>query len=64
MRNIYFTEFWKGVVCGIGVFIALISILNTNPLQVEEKMQKEAIQHNAAHYEVNTNGVVSFKWNK
>ena len=33
-------------------------------IQIEEKMQKQAISHGAAHYEVDTNGVVSFKWNK
>jgi hypothetical protein len=27
-------------------------------------MRKEAISHGAAHYEVDTNGVVTFKWNK
>jgi hypothetical protein len=26
-------------------------------------MQKEAISHGAAHYEVDTNAVVTFKWN-
>ena len=33
-------------------------------IQIEQNMQKEAISHGAAHYEVDTNGVVSFKWNK
>jgi outer membrane murein-binding lipoprotein Lpp len=33
-------------------------------IQIEQNMQKQAISHGAAHYEVDTNGVVSFKWNK
>ena len=33
-------------------------------IQIEQNMQKQAISHGVAHYEVDTNGVVSFKWNK
>ena len=57
-------DFLIGAVCGIG-FFAIVSIMfNSSPKQIQEKMQKEAISHGAAHYEVDTNGVVSFKWNK
>jgi hypothetical protein len=42
----------------------ILTFLNINPKQMEQKMQKEAISHGAAHYEVDTNGVVTFKWNK
>jgi hypothetical protein len=42
----------------------ILTFLNINPRQIEQKMQKEAISHGAAHYEVDTNGVVTFKWNK
>ena len=57
-------DFLIGAVCGIGIFCILLISLNVAPKQIEEKMQKEAISHGVAHYEVNTNGVVSFKWNK
>lgn len=57
-------DFLIGAVCGIGLFSILLISLNVAPKQIEEKMQKEAISHGAAHYEVDTNGVVSFKWNK
>ena len=57
-------DFLVGAVCGIGSYSILLILLNTSPKQIQEKMQKEAISHGAAHYEVDTNGVVSFKWNK
>ena len=57
-------KFFAGVCCGIGTLALVLSAFNVNPRQVEEKMRKEAISHGAAHYEVDTNGVVSFKWNK
>jgi hypothetical protein len=31
---------------------------------MDKKAQKEAIAHGAAHYTVDTNGVVHFEWNK
>jgi len=37
-------------------------MFNRSPKQIEQNMQKQAISHGAAHYEVDTNGVVSFKW--
>jgi hypothetical protein len=49
---------------GIGSLCILLTIIDCKPRQIEEKMQKQAISHGAAHYEVDTNGVVSFKWNK
>jgi len=57
-------DFLVGAVCGIGSYSILLILLNTSPKQIQEKMQKEAISHGAAYYEVDTNGVVSFKWNK
>jgi hypothetical protein len=38
--------------------------VNCSPKQIEQNMQKEAISHGAAYYEVDTNGVVYFKWKK
>lgn len=68
-------EFLAGLICGGGIISAILVSVYSSPAQIEQKMQKEAIQieqnmqkqaisHGAAHYEVDTNGVVSFKWNK
>jgi hypothetical protein len=56
--------FLLGLGCGVGGLALLLTIFNCNPRQIEEKMKKQAISHGAAHYEVDTNGVVTFKWNK
>jgi hypothetical protein len=56
--------FFIGGVFGIGSLCILLTIIDCNPRQIEEKMQKQAISHGAAHYEVDTNAVVTFKWNK
>jgi hypothetical protein len=57
-------DFLIGLGCGVGGLALLLTVSNSNPRQIEEKMQKEAVSHGAARYEVDTNGVVSFKWNK
>jgi hypothetical protein len=57
-------DFLLGLGCGVGCLALLLTIFNCNPRQIEKKMQKQAISHGAAHYEVDTNGVVTFKWNK
>lgn len=57
-------DFLIGAVCGIGLLVIVLIMFNRSPKQIEEKMQKEAISHGAAYYEVDTNGIVSFKWNK
>jgi hypothetical protein len=56
--------FIVGALFGIGSLAIILTIIDRNPRQIQEKWQKEAISHGAAHYEVDTNGVVSFKWNK
>ena len=56
--------FLIGLFCGVGLLVIALIIFDRSPKQIEQKMQKEAISHGVAHYEVNTNGVVSFKWNK
>ncbi len=53
-----------GLAVGGRVLALILHLFGVSPAQVEKKMQKEAISHGAAHYEVDTNGVVSFKWNK
>lgn len=56
--------FFIGALFGIFSLCLILTFLNINPKQMEQKMQKEAISHGAAHYDVDTNGVVTFKWNK
>jgi hypothetical protein len=57
-------DFLIGLSCGVALLGFLLIFTNNSPRQIEQKMQKEAISHGAAHYEVDTNGVASFKWNK
>jgi len=65
-------DFLIGLSCGVAFLGFLLIFTNNSPRQIEQKMQKEAMQnmqkeaisHGAARYEVDTNGVVSFKWNK
>jgi len=57
-------EFLIGLCIGAGGLAILLTMFNCNPRQIEEKIRKEAVMHNVAHFEVDTNGVVSFKWNK
>lgn len=56
--------FFIGVICGAFLLGIILIVLDLTPPRVEKKMQKEAIAHGVARYEVDTNGVVSFKWNK
>ena len=71
-------EFLAGIICGsVFMGVVLVSVYSSpaqikqieqkmqkQAIQIEQNMQKEAISHGVAHYEVDTNGVVSFKWNK
>lgn len=71
-------EFLAGSICGGVIMTAILVSVYSSPaqikqieqkmqkeaIQIEQNMQKQAISHGAAHYEVDTNGVVSFKWNK
>ena len=60
-------KFLAGNIFGSVIMSAIFVSAYSSPSQIkqiEQKMQKEAISHGAAHYEVDTNGVVSFKWNK
>ena len=56
--------FFIGALFGIFSLGLILTFIGINPKQMEQKMQKEAISHGAAYYEVDTNGVVTFKWNK
>ena len=53
-----------GIAVGGSVLALILHLSGVSPAQIEKKMRKEAISHGAAHYEVDTNGVVTFKWNK
>ena len=71
-------EFLAGLICGGAIMSSILVSVYSSPsqikqieqkmqkeaIQIEQNMQKQAISHGAAHYEVDTNGVVSFKWNK
>jgi len=59
--------FLLGVTFGIFLLSVVGMLLGRSPSQLEEKMEKmrkEAISVGVGRYEVDTNGVVSFKWNK
>ena len=56
--------FASGLATGVVILALLLTAFGVNPRQMEERAKKEAIAHGAAYYEVDTNGVVSFKWNK
>ena len=53
-----------GLAVGGSVLALILHLFGVSPAQIEQKMRKEAIAHGAARYEVDTNGVVTFKWNK
>jgi phosphoribosylanthranilate isomerase len=71
-------EFLAGLICGGAIMSSILVSVYSSPaqikqieqkmqkeaIQIEQNMQKQAISHGAAHYEVDTNGVVTFKWNK
>jgi hypothetical protein len=56
--------FFIGALFGIFSLCLILIFVDRSPRQIEEKIKKQAISHGAAHYEVDTNGVVTFKWNK
>jgi hypothetical protein len=54
--------FFIGALFGIFSICLILIFVDRSPKQIEQKMQKEAISHGAAYYEVDTNGIVTFKW--
>jgi hypothetical protein len=56
--------FGAGIGVGMGIFAIILIATNLTPVEIEKKAQKEAVAHGAAHYTVDTNGVVKFEWNK
>jgi hypothetical protein len=53
-----------GVIVGVVFLATILMLTKRSPVDMEKKMQQEAISHGAAHYKVDTNGVVTFEWNK
>lgn len=56
--------FVTGILIGVVFFGIILNFTERSPVQMEKKIQKEAVSHGAAHYSVDTNGVVTFEWNK
>ncbi len=56
--------FLGGIFTGMGLLAIILAATKLSPSEMEKKAKKDAISHGAAHYVVDTNGVVSFEWNK
>ena len=56
--------FGVGIVVGMGLLAIILAATKLSPMEMTIKAQKEAVAHGAAHYAVNTNGIVNFEWNK
>ena len=59
-----FDAFGAGIIVGMGLLVIILIATKLTPSAMITKAQKEAIAHGAAHYTIDTNGVVSFEWNK
>ena len=57
-------SFGAGIIAGMALLAIILAAAKLTPLETNIKAQKEAIAHGAAHYTVDTNGVVNFEWNK
>jgi len=62
--NSELTAFGAGIFAGMGILAIILMATKFSPVEMDKKAQKEAIAHGAAHYTVDTNGVVNFEWNK
>ena len=62
--NSELAAFGAGIIAGVGLLAIILMATKLTPLEMTIKAQKEAVAHGAAHYAVDTNGVVSFEWNK
>jgi Zn-dependent alcohol dehydrogenase len=56
--------FGVGIGVGMGLLAIILVATKSTSVDIKKKAQKEAVAHGAAHYTVDTNGVVSFEWNK
>ena len=57
-------SFGAGIFVGMALLAIILMATKSSPVEMTIKAQKEAVAHGAAHYTVDTNGVVSFEWNK
>lgn len=55
--------FGTGIFVGMVLLAIILIATKSSPVEMTIKAQKEAVAHGAAHYVVDTNGVVSFEWN-
>ena len=62
--NSELTIFGVGTVVGMIILAIILMATKSTSVDIEKKAQKEAVAHGAAHYTVDTNGVVNFEWNK
>jgi hypothetical protein len=62
--NSELTAFGAGIFVGMIILAIILMATKSTSVDIEKKAQKEAVAHGAAHYTVDTNGVVSFEWNK
>ena len=56
--------FGAGILVGMVLLAIILIATKLAPSEMEKKAQKEAVVHGASHYAVDTNGVVTFEWNK
>jgi len=56
--------FGSGIFVGMVILAIIWMATKFSPVEMDNKAQKEAVAHGAAHYTVDTNGVVNFEWNK
>jgi hypothetical protein len=62
--NSEIAAFGAGILAGMVLLAIILIATKLAPSEMTIKAQKEAVAHGAAHYTVDTNGVVSFEWNK
>jgi hypothetical protein len=60
----YIAAFGAGILAGMVLLAIILIATKLAPSEMTINAQKEAVAHGAAHYTVDTNGVVSFEWNK
>jgi len=60
----HFEIFGFGVIVGVILLMNILHFAGFSAAKIKSNFEIEAVSHGAAHFEVNTNGVVSFKWNK
>lgn len=52
-----------GVICGMVIIFFLLIFTGSDVQAVNRRWQIDAIEHNAAHWEINKDGTKTFTWN-